>query len=44
MHVTRLLVLLFIPTKYNQNMSKGIKSYGMHKDESTISDSGDITT
>ena len=30
LHATRLLVLLFIPTKYYLNMSKGI-SYGMHK-------------
>ena len=25
LHVTRLLVLLYIPTKYYQNMSKGIE-------------------
>ena len=32
---TCLLVLLFIPTKYYQNISKGYQSYGAHKDAST---------
>ena len=31
LHATRLLVLLYIPTKYYQNMSKG---YGAHNDAS----------
>ena len=35
MHVTRLLVLMYIPTKYYQNMSKGIEVNGAHKDAST---------